>query len=140
MKQLTPIFYGRVEDGKLKLENASEFGTYIAKYEGKDLALIIKRASLIRTNAENRYYWGVVVRMISDEMGVLPDEAHDFLKSLFLKVGVEANGKRWEITKSTASLSVQEFEDYVEKCRQWSANELGSPIPMPNEIILEEEF
>ena len=97
--------------------------------------MILKKASMIRTNAENSYYWGVIVRMVSDEMAILPDEAHDFLKSLFLKIGVEANGKRWEVTKSTASLTVDEFEDYCEKIRQWSANELNCPIPLPNEVI-----
>lgn len=134
---ITPIFYGTVEDGKLSLENRSEFASYLSKMEGKDLALIIKPSSFVRTNAENRYYWGVIVRMVSDEMGILPDEAHDFLKGLFLKIGVEANGKRWEVTKSTASLSVEEFEDYCEKCREWSATELNAPIPLPNEVIFE---
>ena len=137
-KELTPIFYARVVKGKLELEDRSAFANFISKYEGKDLAIILKRSSLIRTGAENRYYWGVIVRMISDEMAILPDEAHDFLKSMFLKEGVEANGKRWEIVKSTASLSIQEFEDYCENCRQWSANELNAPIPMPNEIIEED--
>ena len=135
MKNITPIFYATVEDGKLVLENRSQFNHFVSKYEGKELAIIIKKSSLIRTKAENAYYWGVIVRMVADEMAVLPDEAHDFLKSKFLKVGVEVNGKRYEITKSTASLSVDEFEEYCQKCREWSANELNAPIPEPNEII-----
>jgi hypothetical protein len=76
--------------------------------------------------------------MVADEMAILPDEAHDFLKGLFLKVGVEVGGKRYEITKSSADLSIGDFEDYCEKCRQWAANELGIHILLPNEI--DEEF
>ena len=138
MKDITPIFYGTVRHGKIELENRDEFSIFLSKFEGKDMALILKRASQIRSGAENRYYWGVIVRMVSDEMAVLPDEAHDFLKSMFLKVGVEVAGKRYEIIKSTASLSIAEFEDYCEMCRQWSANELNAPIPLPNEIITED--
>lgn len=131
----TPLFYGTVRDGRLKLEHADDFRLCLTKLEGKEITVCLKKVEYIRTLPENRYYWGVIVRMVADEMAILPDEAHDFLKSLFLKEGVEVNGKRWEVVKSTASLTIGEFEDYCEKARQWAANELNCPIPLPNEII-----
>ena len=72
--------------------------------------------------------------MVADEMGLIADEAHDYLKSLFLKIRVEIKGKRYEVTRSTAILSTQEFEVYAEKCRQWASAELNVYIPLPNEI------
>ena len=137
MKGILALFYGIVRNGKLALENKEGFERTLQSYEGREVAVWLKPAEQIRTSAENRYYWGVIVRMIAEEMGIIPDDAHDFLKNLFLKVGVEKNGKRWEIARSTATLSVNEFEDYCEKVRMWAASELETQIPLPNEIILE---
>lgn len=138
MKPILPLFYGMVRNGKLLLDKSEEFKACLASFEGKDVVVSVKKAEYIRTGAENRYYWGVIVRMVSDEMAIIPEEAHDFLKSLFLKEGVEIKGKRWEIIKSTASLSIGDFEDYCEKIRQWCANEMGLIIPLPNEISLDD--
>lgn len=77
--------------------------------------------------------------MVADEMGLIPDEAHDYLKSLFLKMGVEVKGKRYEITRSTALLSTIEFEGYVAKCRDWASAELNIYLPEPNELIINQE-
>ncbi len=136
-KAITPLFYGVVRGGKLTLRDADKFKEFLSSMEGKDITVTVKKAEYTRTGAENRYYWGVIVRMVSDEMAIIPDEAHDFLKSLFLKVGVDVNGKRYEITKSSADLSIGDFEDYCEKVRQWAANELELIIPLPNEISLD---
>ena len=138
MRKINPQFFGTVKGGKLTLENSDRFSEYLASLEDKEVCLWVKKAEYARSTAENRYYWGVVVRLVAEEMGLIPDEAHEFLKSLFLKVGIEANGKRWEVTKSTADLSIADFEDYCEKCRLWAGNELNCVIPFPNEIIFDE--
>ena len=138
MAKIIPQFYGRVRNGKLMVDKPDDFKLSLTQLEGKDVVIIVKKAEYVRTGAENRYYWGVIVRMVSDEMAVIPEEAHDFLKSLFLKEGVEIKGKRYEIIKSTASLSIGDFEDYCEKVRQFSVNEMGLIIPLPNEISLDD--
>ena len=137
MSNILAIFWGRVRGGRFYMDDRDAFDGFLARHEGKSLALTFRRPADIRTNAENRYYWGVIVRMVSDEMGIIPDEAHDFLKGLFLKEGVEVEEKRFEIVRSTASLTVAQFEEYCEKARQWAASELGCVIPLPGEIILE---
>ncbi|HEY0140390.1 MAG TPA: hypothetical protein VGF48_05805 [Thermoanaerobaculia bacterium] len=138
MSNILTIFWGKVRGGKLYFDDRAAYDAFIAKHEGKPLVLTFRRPSDIRTNAENRYYWGVIVRMVAEEMGIIPDEAHEFLKSLFLKEGVELEGgRRFEIVRSTADLTVADFESYCEKCRQWSACELECVIPLPGEIILE---
>ena len=75
--------------------------------------------------------------MVAEEMGLIPDEAHDYLKSLFLKMGVEIKSKRFEVVRSTALLSTEEFEAYAEKCRQWASAELNVYIPLPGEVQLD---
>jgi hypothetical protein len=131
-----PIFFGTVVDGKLILSRSSEFKQYLANLKG-EVQLTITRRKKIRSSAENAYYWGVIVPMVAEEMGLIPDEAHDYLKSLFLKIGYESKGKRYELARSTAILSTEEFEAYAEKCRQWASAELNVYIPLPNEITWE---
>jgi len=137
VKHILTLFYGIAREGKISLQDKSGFQRLLEKYEGREIVLTLKPASTIRTNAENRYYRGVIVRMVAEEMKILPDEAHDYLKGLFLKVGVEVRGKRYEIIRSTTALSIPEFEDYCEDCRMWAASELNVVIPLPNEVIVD---
>jgi hypothetical protein len=137
MSNILAVHYARVKNGRLLLTDKSRFDHDVQAHEGREVVLTIRRSDDIRTNAENRYYWGVIVKIVADEMGIIPDEAHDFLKHLFLKQGVEVDGKRFEIARSTADLTIAEFESYCERCRQWAAAELGAVIPLPGEVILD---
>lgn len=91
----------------------------------------------MRSLQENKYYWGVIVKILSSELGYTRDETHEILKELFLrelkflktKDGVE---EVW-ITKSTTKLSVGEFEDYLSEIRQWASMALGIYLPLPRE-------
>lgn len=133
---ITPIFYAKALDGKLQFERQAEFKHYLKSLKG-DVQVTISKRKKIRSIAENSYYWGVVIKIVSDEMGLLPDETHEFLKSLFLKMGMEVKGKRYEVTRSTTLLSTIEFEDYLAKCRAWTSMELNTYIPEPNEVEYE---
>ena len=71
----------------------------------------------------------MVLEILSDTMGMFPDEVHEFLKWKFLRKSV---GK-YETTRSTTSLTTAEFEDYLSKVRMWANMELQCWIPEPNE-------
>ena len=134
MKNILAVHFGRVKDGKLLIRDKAKFETNLTRLEGREVELTIAKYSDTRTNAENRYYWGVIVAILADEMGLTPDDTHALLKSMFLKIGVEVKGgKRYEVVRSTASLSIDEFEDYCTKCRDWAAAELNCLIPLPGE-------
>lgn len=99
------------------------------------IEIVVKKWLNTRSQSQNRYYWGVIIKMIGDEQGEIDqNKIHALLKSLFLKGGVEVNGKRYEIIKDTHDLDTIEFEDYCEKCRQWASQELNLYIPLPNEV------
>jgi len=88
-----------------------------------------------RTSKENRYYWGIIVKMISDATGYFPLEVHEILKQEFLRLEDKIiNGKRYIITKSTAKLNTAEAEEYYEKCRMYASINIEICIPLPNEI------
>lgn len=107
-------------------------------YCGKDVEL---RNVKMRTPNENKYYWAVPVRILSEEIGLMPMEIHEMLKNRFLKEirFVERKDKRLEVelTKSTASLTTEEFEEFLRNVRVWSSMELGVFIPLPNEELKE---
>ena len=90
----------------------------------------IKRALPQRTLQQNRYYWGVVVKMIADYTGHDPDEVHTHLKYKFLR---QTDGVI-EWVRSTTTLDTAEFTDYIERCRKWALDELNIVIPSPDDI------
>src|ERR1051326_6820033 len=87
--------------GKLFKELAD--GTYLVRIVTR------KRRSL----PQNAYYWGVVVDMVKDGLidagyrGIFPDDAHELMKSKFLKKQVvsEETGEVLEFYRSTTELT-----------------------------------
>ena len=124
-----------MEEGKLVILEKDKFDNYIRGLRNGEAELIVRKAFRKRSNKANAYYWGIVLPLISDEIGILiHEETHELLKSLFLKKGVDYKGKRFEVIRSTTDLSKMEFEDYLEKIRKWAQIELNLKIPLPNEI------
>ena len=96
---------------------------------------------------EEKFYHAVVVSMVSDAMGITRDNAHNFLKGLFLKIEERSKaGKyRYERILSTTELSDKAYREYWEKCIMWAAQPTGPDglnqesgldlyIPYPNEV------
>ncbi len=134
---LYPKFKATIRDGVLEINpiHREKYDRYIANLEGKNLRVAITRDRKGRSTAQNRYYRGVIVTIVAEEMGLFPEEAHEHLKDLFLKVPHRApNGKVYQIVRSTSDLNTMQFEDYLAKCRMWASQELNSFIPLPNEV------
>jgi hypothetical protein len=85
---------------------------------------------LTRSQKQNRYMWGVVYKILGDELGYLPEEVHQFCGDMFLKYE-KPTGEMF--IKSTTRLTKPEFEDYLEKVRRFASVELSISIPKPNE-------
>jgi hypothetical protein len=83
-----------------------------------------------RSSRANRYYWGVVMALLSRELGYTAEEVHDAMKAKFR--GREDITTGLVIAKSTRVNSA-EFWAYVEQVREWSHQFLGVYIPAPNE-------
>ena len=76
--------------------------------------------------SENRYYWGVVLEVLSDWSGHTREELHEAFRQMFL--GYEENGIKY--AKSTADLTTVEMERYLEDIRTWAAlHEIYVPLP-----------
>jgi len=82
-----------------------------------------------RTNPQNSYYWGCLVKHISNETGHDPDDTHGKLAYKFLLVKTESQ----PFVRSTTSLNTVEMEDYNENVRRWASEFLQLYLPLPNE-------
>ncbi len=122
--------------GKKKLILNSEiyFNHCIQKFkEGERVTLQVTNKKPKRTEQQNRYLWGVFYPQIAKETGEQNlERLHELFKGLFLTTGiVKVLGKDVRIKKSTTSLSVTEFSDFVRAIE----NETGVQAP-PTENYL----
>jgi hypothetical protein len=100
------------------------------------------KSERIRSLPQNQYYWGVIIEILSEELGFNKDEMHEILKHKFLSKTVfletkEKKMKALKIPKSTTNLKTVEFEEYLSDIRMWASMDLGIFIPEPNEEIKE---
>lgn len=109
--------------------------------EGAWVWNIVKRIRKPRSGKQNRYYRGVVVRMIAEDTCGVPaskedcDAIHRELAKNFLgSTEVTKGGFTFEVIKSTTDLSTVEMEEYLEIIRRWADVELNLYIPKPNEV------
>lgn len=129
-----------VTNGKLS-RNRNELSNALTQFEGIDITLSIEKAKKVRTNAENRYYRGVIVPLIKaglkDATGESynADQVHDLLKTRYLTHWEILGDTRIQRIKSTTELSTVEMETYLEQCRGFALEYLGVTIPLPNEAL-----
>jgi len=101
-----------------------------------------KTPSKTRSKNQNDYYFGVLVKFISEETGYTPEETHDILKSMFnykrKTIETKEGFNEVLVVKSTTGLTTVEFEEYQSKIRQWASMSLGLFLPVPNEELPEE--
>lgn len=129
---MNPLFLGYIKNRSLELYDLSRFEDYLSSLEGKEVRISVSTITKPRSDNQNRYYWGVVIKLLCDTTGYLDTEMHDALRMLFLR----DMDKKIPTLRSTTSLSTKEFEDYLATIRMWAAQELNCIIPEPNEVAL----
>lgn len=97
----------------------------------------IKQHREARSISQNKYYWGVIVDILSKELGYFPDEVHEFLKQKFRprNFTLKATGENFVVGKSTTEDDTWDAEQYYEQIRIWASTELDILIPLPNQIL-----
>ena len=129
-----PIYYGKVEDNILKLNDREGFREYVQTFDGKEIELDLRKRKSERSLRQNRYYWGVVVPIFGEHWGLDREETHQLLGTTHLKKKITVEGgQEFTVVRSTTSLSTADFEEYMSKLRAWGATEFGLNIPEPNE-------
>ena len=109
-------FAGKVEKGKLTLDDLFAFKDHLKGIEG-DVHLEIKSVEKVRSPQQNAYY-RVIIRILSKELGYEEDEMHKTIK------------EKYNI-KSTKQLSKPEFTELLEQVKRWASIDMGIALPNP---------
>jgi len=124
-------FVGTIEQGKLMVDFHANFERWLMTLEGQRVTIEVKKFRKNRTDAQNRFWWGVVIDILSKHTGYEPEEMHDAIKIKFMPVeraGLIAG-------KSTARLTTIEFMELIERVQRWAAQDLQCYIPDPGEDV-----
>lgn len=130
---LSNMILGRIKNGKLQVQRF--FKKDLLKLEGREVEIMPVEST--RSSQANRYYWGIVIKLISEHTGFTPEEVHEVFKKKFLTYHKSYKGKVYKFTKSTTDLKISDFAGYVDKIIQYATSELGIIIP-DAEIAYEE--
>lgn len=101
----------------------------------------VKQRKRYRSNPQNAYYFGVVVETVCERLRELghdidKDTTHEFLKGRFLFTEMtDPSGETIRIPQKTRDLSTTEFEEYIEKVKQFCAETLDVYVPDANETM-----
>lgn len=89
-----------------------------------------------RSNQQNKYYFGTVLKAISDYTGFSKGDLHELFKSNLLPSKMIMLGdKNVSVTQSTTELTTVEFEQYISEIMQFASESLSLYIPSPNEVL-----
>jgi hypothetical protein len=118
-----------VRDGKLWIAGGrQELDQHIAKLDGREVDVIVRKHRQQRSLSQNAWYWGCIVPMIQEAAGFeTSEETHEALKIHFLSVRTGA----LPTVRSTSSLDTAEMVEYCESCRRLAAKMWAIDIPDP---------
>jgi hypothetical protein len=126
------------KEGKLpKLANEA-IRRELLSLSGKRITISIEKYKKKRSNEQNAYYFGVIVKIISDHIGYTTDEVHELLKESFLGTKeIKIGDKTSKVPNSTTKLTTSDFMAYIEDIQRFAAEKLDLYIPSPNEVVRE---
>lgn len=138
MKRPKPIIVqARTEAGELRIA-ANVKGQMTAAVKGwpdGPVDIEIRAFEETRRGRANRYYWGVVLKLIAIESGYTVDDLHELFKVRHNSklVTDPVTGEETRIGQTTATLPIQAFSDYLERVMLDGAEVYGMTFPEPRE-------
>lgn len=129
-----------VKGGKLG-RNRNVLVKSLKEFEGKDITITIEKKRKQRSNDQNAYYWGVIIKLIQlaiiESWGEKKDskQIHELLKRElnYIERHNESTGEIIKDAKSTTENSTAEQEIFHENCRRFANEWFNIIIPLPNE-------
>jgi len=143
---VTLTYYGKVENGKIEIPGI-RFRKEVGKaFDGKRIEVLVRKRKRRRSVAQNAYYWGLVLNILTAQFRVWDKETeitaalvHDWCKDRFLPIVMDGEevtlthpGGKDRVKPTTTRLTTTQFMDYIALIQKWAA-EYGLYIPDPNE-------
>ena len=102
--------------------------------------MVIYPKSKERTDSDGlrKYFFAVVMEMISEETGHSAEILHDHFKRKILGVTVDKHGieKVPSVFSKESTMPISEKQAYIDEIRRWSFDFLNISIPSPETVIL----
>ena len=131
---IKPVFAAEVRDDlTLRFINPAKIKQHLLPLKGQLVMVTAEKLRKHRTDAQARYYRGVVLKTIADHCGYRGSEELEALHQEMRRRFLPKRGCL-NIPVSTAALNTQEMSDYIEAIRDWAAMQLGLYVPAPNEV------
>ena len=134
---MIPIWHGKIEKGKLTLEDKQGLGDYVSTLQDGDYQLIVRpKPEQDETSTHQyRYLFGVVYKYGGDYLGYTKEELHELMKKRHVPI--------WKVSKetgekelhggSTSNMTVKERAEFIDKVRRDLA-EMGANTPDAKDI------
>lgn len=85
-----------------------------------------------RSIPQNRYYWGVVLKCISEYTGERAEDLHKLFSSLFIdEEEIHVAGVWVKRQKTSSELNTVEFKAYYDRVRVWAFENSNGVIDIP---------
>lgn len=132
-----------VKNGNLEIYNKKYITHLLDKLEGKPLALVIGLNSPKRSVQQNRWYWGVAIPCVLENLKEMTgtvyekEEINDYNISQILRPSLTTKDVLGQSiisykSKRTSEMNVKEFNSFKEELQaHWA--ERGVVIPDPNQ-------
>ena len=121
------IFFGKIKDKKLVLNNVKKFKEFIASQKDQVIEVRIRKWRTKRSLQQNALYW-MWLQVIAQDLGYDTEELHNSFRAMFL---VDRE-KKIPLVRSTTTLNKMEFTQYLDKIER-EASQLGIVLPQPEE-------
>jgi hypothetical protein len=108
---------------------------WLKSLEGQHVDVVVRAHRERRSDRQNKYWWGIVIPIISHELGYDKHE-HDAVHYALVSkcFGVRQDAKLGEVPNVRSShLTTVQFTELIDWAVRWAATEYGIEVPLPNE-------
>lgn len=118
---------------------------FLKSLVGQDLQIDLEKVKKIRSASQNRYYWGLMIKMICQHhletqgSALMPNDAHYYNLTKVLQLSFKEQiifGNLvlvFEDAKSTSEMTTVEFNDFIRLIQQHFVEHYDLIIPDPNQ-------
>ena len=110
----------------------TECQAMLAKLKDKDVVVTVTEWKPYTSKDQYGYYYGIILPMISDEVGHSVEELDVILKNKFLYEYIKIGDELIKKPRSKTAVTTMEFSTYIEEVVRWAATVLSVVIPDPS--------
>jgi hypothetical protein len=127
-------FTARADDGKLLLDEAASWDAYLRLVNGKDIKGALSEIVPVRTNQQNRAWWGIMVPAFAEAYGDDNMEAAHYVlvRQVHYEMVTDMKGRPHRKCLPTHNLPKDEFSALWERAARFMAEEYGIAVPDPD--------